>query len=761
MEPPPAAPTSALLESQRSENVINPPTVSINPSSSSSFAIPMPMPSELELTPAAMNPSSEVPGPPSSGHDPEDEDDDVPLPISSKASSNHNLIRKDSHGHGVHGEEEDRFETSSYYSGTPLSYQSPKSMPMDSSGRFSLSQDTASLRQFSPLRRGPPSKGVLSNLIRLHGLTNGGSQSPLHQFPPVVSTPTKTPSIKGSVILKSSAMSSRVMSRTSEHFDDTPMRSASMTRSPPSSSQQQPQPRQPPTPSQSNSNSGAFFPLSLNILPFRFGATRFRRLQETESYQMQSPGISPVRLVGMMGKEEREGTVAESDFMSVRLLAPENSSNLLQLGGLAEEDVQSPQEAAVTIAITIEEILKRQDFIIRMAKELFRYGCPTHRLDINMTEVASGLGVEAYFAVLPPLILISFGDPDCHTSETHIIKTAYGYNLAKLALVDELADNVAYGKIKDMDVAIKTLNEIRDRPPCYSPYLLIVCHALQSGLASAMLFGGGWIDAALSLCMGSIVGVFVQIVAVRYEGLNNIIEVLAALFVSFVARALNLFIPCMSFWAVVLPSIIWFLPGLMMTMATMELATRNIVAGTARMFYAFLVSMLLGFGLTIGTRLMIWNTRDVAAKSCSPVPQYFIFLLFLPLTSCMFMLMQASPRQLPIMISITAVGYGVSFFARQLLNPDSASVIAAFVVGLLSNLYARMTRQMAIVPIVGGIMLQVPGSIGVRGASSTFKTRIFGDGTQFGFDMIIIALSIIVGLFAATLLVFPRRPPPK
>ncbi len=57
-----------------------------------------------------------------------------------------------------------------------------------------------------------------------------------------------------------------------------------------------------------------------------------------------------------------------------------------------------------------------------------------------------------------------------------------------------------------------------------------------------------------------------------------------------------------------------------------------------------------------------------------------------------------------------------------------------------------------------GILVLVPGSIGVRGVKALMDDDVVS-GIQFGFSMLTIALSIIVGLFVSHLLLPLKRAP--
>jgi uncharacterized membrane protein YjjB (DUF3815 family) len=126
---------------------------------------------------------------------------------------------------------------------------------------------------------------------------------------------------------------------------------------------------------------------------------------------------------------------------------------------------------------------------------------------------------------------------------------------------------------------------------------------------------------------------------------------------------------------------------------------------------------------------------------------------------------------LSLTISEVTAYYG--YFSNEL-----ASALAAFAVGAVGNIHARISGHPAIVSIiagmyftahtaphtphtqlispssidanVAGVLLLVPGSIGVKGVKSLMEDDVVS-GIQFGFSMLTIALSICVGLLTANL----------
>ncbi len=79
--------------------------------------------------------------------------------------------------------------------------------------------------------------------------------------------------------------------------------------------------------------------------------------------------------------------------------------------------------------------------------------------------------------------------------------------------------------------------------------------------------------------------------------------------------------------------------------------------------------------------------------------------------------------------------------------------LAAGAVGVVSNLYGRLTPYPSIELALFSILMLVPGSIGVRSvlASDTLST------VGFVGQMVTVAIAIVTGLFTANVLVPPMR----
>ncbi|KAG0230483.1 hypothetical protein BGW42_000904 [Actinomortierella wolfii] len=413
------------------------------------------------------------------------------------------------------------------------------------------------------------------------------------------------------------------------------------------------------------------------------------------------------------------------------------------------------QQAQLTEAVA--EILLKQDLLIRLCKSLIRYGAPSHRIELAMEAMCKTLGVDGSFAFLPGLMMISFGDADTHTSETHLIKCGQGFDLGRLDKVNKIARALVYGKYTPAQ-ALDQLKAVNAEKPLYGMWKILLSFTVSSGLVAPLAFRGSWYDMLAAGGLGTVVGL-TSLLASRYSVYSNVFEVSTSIVIAFLAKALREYV---CFTGVVLSAIVMLLPGLSLTTAIMELSSRYMVSGSVRMFYSLIYCLFLGFGLSIGSQL--WDVftdppqeGDPKTGYCHPATEPWRWALFPFLAIAFNVQLHATPRQWPVMVICSAVGLAVSEILGKYW-PSSlyiSAAVSAFVSGLIGNIYERLTHELAFVPILGAILLIVPGGMGVRSSLLLLEESSAGQGTAFALQMILVALGIAVGLFASTLVVYP------
>ncbi|KAG0199564.1 hypothetical protein BGX28_007217 [Mortierella sp. GBA30] len=398
----------------------------------------------------------------------------------------------------------------------------------------------------------------------------------------------------------------------------------------------------------------------------------------------------------------------------------------------------------------IAEILTRQSFLIMMAKALILYGAPSHKIEETCMLLAQKMDVDASFALLPGLMTISFSDPETHTSDTRHLRCSQGMDMQKLASVHKIALAVLKGE--SIERANRELEQVTLEPPYFPLWLTLLGWLGSSAFVAPLAFGGGWFDMALAGFCGLLVGIL-GIVAGKFPVYGNVFEITASILVGFIAKAFG---DRVCFSAVALAGVVVLLPGLLLTQAIMELASRNVVSGAVRMFYALMYAFFLGFGLTIGAELWVYISGGAAtasASSCSnAINRWWYFLIYPAVSASINIVFNAHLRQWFGMTAVTAVGLVCTLFLKS--GPQITAAIAAFAVGITGQLFGRLTGQLSYVPLLSGVLLLVPGSVGVRGILAIIGSDP-SQGFTFVLTMIHVSVAITLGVFCSSLVWYP------
>ncbi|KAG0271142.1 hypothetical protein BGZ95_001095 [Linnemannia exigua] len=441
-----------------------------------------------------------------------------------------------------------------------------------------------------------------------------------------------------------------------------------------------------------------------------------------------------------------------------RTTPPQNHhhhENIEEMEAISAAATAATLSANLGIQHDIAEILTRQSFLIMIAKALILYGAPSHRIEETCALLARRMDVDASFALLPGLMTISFSDPETHTSDTRHLRCTQGMDMYKLSKVYKIAWGVLHGK--GIEEANRALESVTIEPGYYPVWVTVMSWMTTAAFVAPLAFNGSWLDTALAGLCGLLVGIL-GLVAAKFPVYGNVFEVTSSILVGFIARSFG---DRVCFAAVSLAGVVVLLPGLLLTQAIMELASRNIVSGSVRMFYALMYAFFLGFGLSLGAELWIFASGDRTPPSedvCKHgVDHWWFFLIFPAVSTSINIVFNAHPSQWLGMTVVTAVGYTVSYFMTA--SPQVTPAVAAFAVGVAGQAYGRITGNLSYVPLLSGVLLLVPGSVGVRGVLAFIGTDpTQGDpsqGFQFALSMVNIAVSITLGVFCSALVWYP------
>ena len=392
-------------------------------------------------------------------------------------------------------------------------------------------------------------------------------------------------------------------------------------------------------------------------------------------------------------------------------------------------------------------------FVLRLGHALHASGYAAHSLEEILLKVCDRLEVVAQFFTTPTAIMASFGPLD--RQQTHLIRVQPGeLNLGRLSALDDVVQGVLSGTLTP-EAGSAQIDRIVTKKPTYPWWLRVFGYAIVSA-AGCKFLGGGYDDVVVSAAVGLLIG-FIALAFKRFTITSHVFELTA----TFVASALVAFIAAqglrISIPTATLASIITLLPGLTITVAMTELASRHLSSGSARLSSAFIVFAAMTFGVALGTAVVTAAygapVRSYAPERLPPWTQ-FVALAIAPLGFSL--LLRARPRDIPLVCGASWLGYlGFQVGATHLGQVLGAS-IGTLTVGLVSNLFERFRFGPASVPLVPGVLLLVPGSLGYRSLTMLLNQSV-EPGLAAGITAVLTAVALAGGLIVANVLVPPTK----
>lgn len=409
----------------------------------------------------------------------------------------------------------------------------------------------------------------------------------------------------------------------------------------------------------------------------------------------------------------------------------------------------TPPSAAMTSAGPRRD---EEALLLRLARALHERGASAPRVEGTVESLATRLGVRAQVFSTPTALQMAFG-PD-HDQRAHLLRARPGeVELGKLDDLDRLIAELSSGPIEIVS-ARQRLEAIEATPSAHGRMSVVLAFAATAA-AAACLLGGGPLDAVVGFLLASITGAMALLVP-RVEGGAALFEPGAAFLVSALATVAASVVPIRE-GIVTMSALIVLIPGLTFTVAMSELAARHLASGTARLAGAMTTFLTMAFGVAVGRVLAL---RIVGEPSLEPSP--LLFPTFMPwiavlvAAAAFVVLFAARWRQWPIIALVGAFGFATTSESAAIVGPELAAFLGALAVGLASNGYARVFRRSASVPLVPGLLLLVPGTIGFR-STTAFLASDVASGTDAAFDMAMTGTALVAGLLVAHLVLKSRR----
>lgn len=404
---------------------------------------------------------------------------------------------------------------------------------------------------------------------------------------------------------------------------------------------------------------------------------------------------------------------------------------------------------------------ERARFITDFARRLHLAGVSAARLEGAVKSTATAIGVECEIWSSPTGILLSIGDPaEPSSQQTRVLRLDPAEpNLSDLVALDEIADQVIAGKLNTADGTARL--RALDRDPDVAQQRWTV---LAFGLASAAVAGllrTAWLDIAVAGALGLLIGVIAMASRTRPH-LAAASEAIAAIVATVLAAGFAHFVAPLSIQTVVIAALIVLMPGLTLTTAVSELATGQLVTGTARFAGAMVVLFKLTFGSVAGAQIVNalgWVPQTAQATT---LPSAVEVVATLVAAFSFAILFRASRRDIVLVMASAVAGYILTriaspwFGSSESMTFAGAVFFSSLVMAAAANVYGRVAKRPATLVRLPSIMLLVPGSVGFRGLASLIE-RDYTLGMDTAIAVLSALVALMAGLLFGSVLVPPRR----
>ncbi|KAF0979066.1 hypothetical protein FDP41_002136 [Naegleria fowleri] len=511
-----------------------------------------------------------------------------------------------------------------------------------------------------------------------------------------------------------------------------------------------------------------------------------------------------------------------------------------------EEKEEREATKQVITQVSLQE--KVHGLIIDLSYALGIFGVPSHRLEMHLKTLLGYFPYEKcqfrysptslWFCFTPNFKNTEYNEQDgiiSHDREEYLSQSKFyvvkldeydleDMDLIKLCELDQLASEIP-GLIEMTDnspeALVTLIDDLRDkirtiisRYSLWKTSIQLYIANVISSSAWVLYYDGSWMEVLCGFIVGLATGVF-TVISEKYPSFNRVNPFVSAIVAGTVASLMKVIFSKLmsdedrgkypfSVFLVTLCALFGLLPHVSFTNGISELATKNLVSGSTRVFYAFVLILQMGFGIVVADKISyLFNISMLQEKyfkdgadgreelplwlGCVCLPSiilgnYLDYKLpivfrnpnaeqhlynetdrFRTLSGFYhFVVRKILSIHLPTFAFIVFASYAVyivTTVSDDYVGEEMSCLLGAFFGGIIANIYAYISNRPELVVSINVLDLLVPSTYGVTGIAK-FYNRGQDDelqsGVKFIADLLVIHLSLSIGLLLADL-VSPKQ----
>jgi uncharacterized membrane protein YjjP (DUF1212 family) len=399
---------------------------------------------------------------------------------------------------------------------------------------------------------------------------------------------------------------------------------------------------------------------------------------------------------------------------------------------------------------TAEKDLQQvQQFLLDLGSVLTASGEAVNLIEDHLHHLAVVYGApRARVSVLPTYLAISMG-PGRPVALESTRRLAGHLRLDQTAAVFEILKAAEGGRISPPEGSLR-IHEIGQMAPRFRPTVRVLGHVvLTTGIC--LVLEPTWADLVLAALFGALVG-GLKLLARQWSSIQMILPAAAAF-----AVAAATFLVVGRWWVqadlrAMIPPLVTFLPGAMLTMAVVEISAAEIVSGASRLVAGALQLLLLTFGI-IGAAHVVGlpPPERLSAAGGHEVGWWAPWLGVLIIALGDYLHHSAPRGSLRWLCLVLYTAWIGQFLGDQVFGGYLSGFIGAIVMTPVAYLVERRpSGPPALVSFMPAFWLLVPGALSVIGV-----TKYLGRGDPAGAQEFVSAVGSMIAVALGVLCGYP------
>lgn len=358
--------------------------------------------------------------------------------------------------------------------------------------------------------------------------------------------------------------------------------------------------------------------------------------------------------------------------------------------------------------------------LLLFGRLLLASGDAVSDINLRLRAIAEAWGApDVQFIVLPNLMMASF-DPN---KPAHIMSrdlAADHLRLDQVITILSLSRQAKLGEVLPVE-AIARLREVETSTA--RPRLLAqILGTVILTLGVALMFRPDDASVVLLVSLGAVVGLL-QAVSSRISGLSAVMPVVVAFVASVIAFEVTGSRGESTPIEALIPALTILLPGALLTMSAVDLASGDSVSGSSRFLEGMLQLGMLAFGIFAAAALTdvqpsATHAHGEGFASWSPWVGVLVFAIGITLR-------ESAPRQmLPWLLLVLYLVHASQLLGDALFGPILSGFVGTLVmVPLVQFLERFKTAPPAFALFLPAFLMLVPGALGLLGVSEMVTTE--------------------------------------